>query len=236
MAIGFSSKVFAKYFTEKIFKIPTEESGDNDVIVDEMGCSTFRENGILCEKCYNESLLKKMHTMHTNDKRVEFINHQLNLYKNPLQWLREMKDFLFEMDSDEGYLDYKEHQVYMQICTQGIDQIIKQDAVKQAAETLDIGLKLIWRKSPDLFYILFSSLYEEGFFNLKSGNNDEKAVAEILNRTFQVNAKIGERKEHAPNTFLQNFKGTSQLQTESKENIDLKNNVLAFLKSISDMQ
>lgn len=232
MSKAFSNKVHAHYYTDKKYKLSSETADENDVVVKEMNCSSYKEKGLLCDKCYNERLLGKMHKMPTNEKRLAFMNYQINLYDNPLTWLKETKDFLFEMDSNEGYLEYKEHDVYMQICVQGIEQINKKNAEKEQSETPAVGPKLIWRKSPEEFFTLFSALYENGFFDLRSGNNDEKSVAELLYRTFQVNSKIGDKKEYSQNTFLQNFKSTSHLQTESKENIELKNNILAFLKSL----
>ena len=234
MAIGFSNKVYAHYFTEKKYKLSTEAADENDVVIKEINCSAYKEKGGLCDKCYNERLLEKMHKMPTNEKRLTFMNYQVNLYDNPLAWLKEAKDFLFEMDSSEGYLDYKEHDVYMQICVQGIAQLENKNKEKEAIESGSGGPKLVWRKNPELFFTLFSAMYEEGYFNIKSGNNDEKQVAEILYRTFQVNSKIGDRKEYSQSTFLQNFKSTSQLQSESQENIVLKNNILKFLKFFPD--
>jgi hypothetical protein len=94
--------------------------------------------------------------------------------------------------------------------------------------------KINWDDEPELFFLLFSSLYELGFINTKKGNNDLQAVSALLYKTFKVRKKIGQRDEYSEMSFIQNMKKTAIVQTDVLENVQLRERIIEFLKTLKE--
>jgi hypothetical protein len=92
--------------------------------------------------------------------------------------------------------------------------------------------KIIWKKSPDLFFLLFSALLDEGFISTKKNRTDELQTSRILYNTFAVMPKTHEKDKYTFNTFYQNIKSSGALQKESRHNSNLKIKIAKFLKSL----
>ncbi len=216
-----------KYFTQPYqYKHRTDDHSPFDVVL-ERGCSELRKGNGLCYDCYSSALIDSMRGQ-TLNKALDFINHQVNLYENPLQFMKDLQDFWTEVDASAHNINYDVYYRYKLIIEQGIQQL------SEPKKNEPIFQKVVWQRDPDLFYMLFSAMYEEGFFNIKKGSNDLKPVAETLYKAFQINPKIGNKEEHSFNTFHQNFKPTGSRQSDVRENVELRKKIVAFLKTLPE--
>jgi hypothetical protein len=111
-----------KYFDEKIYLTGTDNAANYDIVVDEKGCSSFKEDGVLCDKCFNSALLEKMQDFGSLE-RLDFINYQLNKYKDPLDWLKRMKALLYDNEDEFRSFNYKIYLEFQQIIDAGIRQL-----------------------------------------------------------------------------------------------------------------
>ena len=121
------SKLEKKYFDSKIYKTLDEELDIYDVKVNTQKCGSFKREKVLCDNCYNLALVEKMLEF-TSLNRLDFINYQINLQENPLDWLSRLSAFLYDNEDSFEY-DVKAHLEFQQIVHQGIDQL-KGKAVK----------------------------------------------------------------------------------------------------------
>ena len=110
------------YFDEKIYLTSTDNVDKFDIVVDEKRCSSFKKEGVLCDNCFNSALLKKMKDF-SSLERIDFINYQLNKYKDALDWLKRMKALLYDNEEEFGSFNYKMYLEYQQIIDAGIKQL-----------------------------------------------------------------------------------------------------------------
>jgi hypothetical protein len=101
-----------------------------------------------------------------------------------------------------------------------------------SSDNSSVNLKIIWKKSPDLFFLLFSALIEEGYISTKRHRTDEYKTAKVLYDFFEVIPKLHEKKKYTFNTFYQNIKSSGGLQKEIKHNIHLKNRIIKFIRTL----
>lgn len=101
-----------------------------------------------------------------------------------------------------------------------------------ATDNSSVSLKIIWKKSPDLFFLLFSALIDEGYISTKKHRTDEYKTAKVLYECFEVIPKVHVKKKYAFNTFYQNLKSSGGLQKEIKHNIQLKNRIIKFIRTL----
>ena len=94
------------------------------------------------------------------------------------------------------------------------------------------NLKIIWKKSPDLFFLLFSALIEEDFISTKKNRIDEYQTAKILYNIFSVLPKAHEKNKYTFNTFYQNIKSSGALQKENRHNRLMKAKIAKFINTL----
>jgi hypothetical protein len=122
--------LYKKYFEEKHYLKVGEDANKFDILVNEDRCSTFRENGILCEKCYNEALIERMQE-YSSLERLDFINYQLNKYSDPLDWLKRTHALLNDNEEQFGSFNYKIYLEFQNILEQGIRQLSEKKEAKK---------------------------------------------------------------------------------------------------------
>lgn len=92
--------------------------------------------------------------------------------------------------------------------------------------------KIIWKKSPELFFLLFSALLEENYISTKIKRADEYHTAKVLYESFYVLPKTNDKSQYTFNSFYQNIKSSGSLQKDNKSNQRLKEKIRKFLKTI----
>ena len=115
-----------EYFKEKHYKTNAGQASKFDIIVSEIKCSQFKKEGTVCDFCFNSRLLDKMQDF-SSMERLGFVNHQLTLYSDPLDWLKRMKAFLYDNEDNFESFKYKVFLEYQDIVNQGIDQLSEPD-------------------------------------------------------------------------------------------------------------
>lgn len=123
-----------KYFDEKIYLTKADNANKFDIIIDEKRCSSFKKDGILCDNCFNSGMLEKMQEFNALE-RLDFINYQLNKYKDPLDWLKRMKAFLYDNEDEFGSFNYKMYLEFQQIIDAGIIQLSEPNNQKKKSES-----------------------------------------------------------------------------------------------------
>lgn len=111
-----------KYFDEKVYVTDKEHLGEFDVYLDEQRCSRFRDKGELCDSCFNSALIEKMQEF-SSWNRIDFMNYQINKYKDPLDWLKRMKALLYDNEDAFDSFNYKMYLEYQKIVDGGIAQL-----------------------------------------------------------------------------------------------------------------
>jgi hypothetical protein len=92
--------------------------------------------------------------------------------------------------------------------------------------------KIIWKRSPELFFILFSAMIEERYIGTRKNRVVELQTAKKLYDAFYVLPKSHDKKEYTFNTFYQNIKSSGNLMKDIKYNILLKSKISKFLKTL----
>jgi len=131
--------LFNKYFEEKHYIKLGDNADKFDIVIDETKCSVYREKGILCEKCFNESMIKKMQEFSALE-RLDFINYQVNKYSDHLGWLRGMRALLYDTEDEFGGFNYKMYLEYQQIIEAGISQLSNPEPNNKTEEIPDKNL------------------------------------------------------------------------------------------------
>ncbi len=106
------------------------------------------------------------------------------------------------------------------------------DVKTPETKNTNVDAKIIWKKSPDLFFLLFSALMDEGYISTKKHRADEYKTAKVLYNCFEVMPKLHEKKTYTFNTFYQNIKSSGGLQKEIRHNIVLKNRIIKFIRTL----
>lgn len=122
--------IFNRYYEEKHYLKDNDQADKFDIIIDENKCSQFRENGVLCEKCFNIALIEKMQEFSSLD-RLDFINYQLNKYSDPIDWLRRTHALLNDNEDEFSSFNYKMYSEYQQILEVGIKQLLESKDTKK---------------------------------------------------------------------------------------------------------
>lgn len=121
----------SEYFTEKQYVSGEGNENNFDLVIDKNRCSSFRKNsGEICDNCFNEALTEKMQEFNSL-QALDFINYQLNKYSNPLDWLKRLKAFLIDNDSEFSSFNYSIYQKYLQITEAGIKQLSEDQSKKK---------------------------------------------------------------------------------------------------------
>jgi hypothetical protein len=115
-----------KYFDEKVYLKKSEEPGQFDIQVNEQRCSEFKNTGQLCDLCFNEALLEKIQE-YTSLERLDFVNYQINKYKDPLDWLKRFRAFLYDNSDNFDSFNYSSYQEFLNIAEHGIKQLTKRN-------------------------------------------------------------------------------------------------------------
>lgn len=125
-----------EYFEDKVYLTDEKDSTEFDVIIDEKSCSSYRSKGVFCDSCFNDKLIDKMQD-YNSLQRLSFINYQLNKQKDPLDWLKRMKAFLYDNEDEFNSFNYKCYLEYVQIVEEGITQLSekKDEGKKKAVKT-----------------------------------------------------------------------------------------------------
>lgn len=111
-----------KYYEEKHFVKAGDTADQFDVVINEQSCSEFREKGVLCEKCFNEGLIEKMQEFSSLD-RLSFLNYQVNLYSDPIDWLKRTLALLNDNEETFSSFNYKLYLNYIELIEGGIRQL-----------------------------------------------------------------------------------------------------------------
>ncbi len=127
-----------KYFDERVYQTSAENADKFDIVLDEKRCSSFKKDGKLCDSCFNSALLEKMQEF-SSLERLDFINYQLNKYKDPLDWLKRMKALLYDNEDEFGSFNYKMYLEYQNIIDSGIRQLSEPKNQPKKSETKDNG-------------------------------------------------------------------------------------------------
>ena len=119
-----------EYFPEKHYKDNNSSTSSFDIIFDKNSCSSFKKNNEICNRCFNDALIEKMQELSSLEK-LDFINYQLNLYKDPLDYLKRMNAFLNDNEDNFDSFNYSMVIDYRNIVTQGIEQLSESDIPKK---------------------------------------------------------------------------------------------------------
>ncbi len=103
-------------------------------------------------------------------------------------------------------------------------------------DSTNLQSKIIWKQSPDLFFLLFSCLMQEGFISSKKKGLDEYRTAQVLYNVFEVIPKAHKKKNYTFNTFYQYLKSSSSFPSEIKQNKVIKVKIQKFLKSLESVE
>ena len=127
-----------KYFDEKHYETSRENADKFDIIIRENSCSSFRDSGVLCDNCFNSALIETMQKFSALE-RLNFVNYQLNKYKDPLDWLKRTKAFLYDNEDEFGSFNHKAYREYQQIIDAGIAQLSEPNSSKKKRSKTDNG-------------------------------------------------------------------------------------------------
>lgn len=122
--------LFNKYFEEKYYLKNGDQANKFDVVINENRCSEFKKTQVLCDKCFNEALIKKMQEFSSLD-RLPFLNYQLNKYSDPLDWLKRTYALLNDNEDSFGSSNYKLYLEYKQMIEAGIRQLSEPENSKK---------------------------------------------------------------------------------------------------------
>jgi hypothetical protein len=125
-----------KYFDEKVYLKESEEQGQFDIQVNEQRCGEFKQTGQLCDLCFNEALLEKIQE-YTSLERLDFVNYQINKYKDPLDWLIRFRAFLYDNSDNFDSFNYSSYQEFLNISEQGIKQLTKKNSKDKPVDESD---------------------------------------------------------------------------------------------------
>lgn len=111
-----------EYFPEKHYQTSNSDGSKFDIVVNEKRCSQFKESGILCDKCFNQAIIDKIQELTSLDI-LDFLNHQLNLYENPIDFLKRLAAFLNDNEDNFSSFNYSMVSELRQITESGIEQL-----------------------------------------------------------------------------------------------------------------
>ncbi len=119
-----------EYFPIKHYKSNNDSTSNFDIEFEETSCNSFRKNKQVCDACFNYALIEKMQYLSSLEK-LDFINYQLNLYKDPLDYLKRMNAFLNDNEDNFDSFNYSMVLDYKNIVTQGIEQLSEKKVPKK---------------------------------------------------------------------------------------------------------
>jgi len=168
-----NKNLFNKYFEEKHYLKDSANADKFDLVINENNCSEYNKNGILCEKCFNETLIEKMQEF-SSLERLPFINYQLNKYSEPIEWFRRTHALLNDNEDEFGSFNYKVYLEYQNILESGI---------RQLSEPMDTKKE----KKKDNFEFVNSERIEElkGIDSTKFDFSKLVAYCEEINKCYQ---------------------------------------------------
>ncbi len=132
------NKISNKYFDEKHYVTNNENADKFDIVVNENRCSSFKKTGELCDSCFNSAIIEKMQEFSALE-RLDFVNYQLNKYKDPLDWLNRTKALLYDNEDEFDSFNYKIYLEYQNIIDDGISQLSEPKQSKKERVNTDNG-------------------------------------------------------------------------------------------------
>ena len=115
-----------EYFPNKYYLNSTANASKFDVVVNESRCKKFQKEGKLCDKCFNDTLIDKMQKL-SSLERLDFVNYQLNLYEDPVDYLKRLYAFLNDNVDNFDSIYYSVAHELQQIALDGIKQLTKNE-------------------------------------------------------------------------------------------------------------
>jgi hypothetical protein len=112
-----------EYFIEKQYK----NIGENtisifDVVINTEQCGKYKKDGVLCNQCFNQALIEKMGSL-SSLERLDFINHQINLYTDHIDYLRRLDALINDNEDEFGSFGYSTVLEFRKIIQAGIKQL-----------------------------------------------------------------------------------------------------------------
>ncbi len=129
-----------EYFPEKKYKLTGENDiTEFDLVPDVNRCSSYKKEGIYCDSCFNQELIDKLESF-SSLERLDFINHQINLYPDPLDYLKRLAAFLNDNGENFGSFSYSTVEEYKQIVRRGIQQLTQKETKPKESHAKNIEI------------------------------------------------------------------------------------------------